>query len=499
LKLAKNILANYIGTGWVAFLSFALVPIYLRILGAEAYGLLSLMLAFRSILFTLDLGLGSVTSREIAFRAAKPHEKTLGSLIKTVEIAYWGLALISGAFFIFFFIFFGDNLLNSIYLSKSDIQKTLLLFSLVVITSFPNMFYRSVFRGLEKYVTYNKVLIAAVTIRGIGSLLVLLYISESIIVFVTWQAISTVLETCLLFFFMRRELSRCTDVKQHVFTLSELLHLFRFSFVVGAASLLGIAIIQADKVVISQFMTLEYVGYYSAAVVLVMTMGKITTPIVTAVFPRLTAMYSENHPNELRNIYIGASDLINFLIAPIGILFILFSADILQFWLGHSDPARETSMTLSILSLSYAIYSMTDLLVILTIVAKKPNILFASRFFALCFLLPLLWIVIPIIGLLGAAISVCIVLLFLFIVLNFNARILGTESLLDTTVRILRHFKYLAICLVGLGGPVCLIKNLDVELLFQIILASTLVIGYYSMGGMITYKKHKDIFVKKSI
>ena len=42
MSLKKNFVANYFGQGWQALMGLAFVPVYIRYLGIESYGLIGI-------------------------------------------------------------------------------------------------------------------------------------------------------------------------------------------------------------------------------------------------------------------------------------------------------------------------------------------------------------------------------------------------------------------------------------------------------------------------
>ena len=69
--VARNIAANAAGAG-LSFVVFLIaVPLYLRLLGAEAYGLVGLFTTVMVAAAALDLGLGATLNREVARLTAR--------------------------------------------------------------------------------------------------------------------------------------------------------------------------------------------------------------------------------------------------------------------------------------------------------------------------------------------------------------------------------------------------------------------------------------------
>ncbi|HEY4544779.1 MAG TPA: oligosaccharide flippase family protein, partial [Tissierellaceae bacterium] len=62
----KNIIANYISQIYVALIGIVILPLYIKYMGAEAYGLIGFFTMMQSIFMLLDLGLTPTISRETA-------------------------------------------------------------------------------------------------------------------------------------------------------------------------------------------------------------------------------------------------------------------------------------------------------------------------------------------------------------------------------------------------------------------------------------------------
>src|SRR5947208_2709137 len=91
--LRSNLVANYIGQGWSALMSLAFLPLYIKYLGMEAYGLIGLFATMQAWLALLDLGMTPTLSREMArFTAGIRSVSSIRDLLRTVEIICLALA-----------------------------------------------------------------------------------------------------------------------------------------------------------------------------------------------------------------------------------------------------------------------------------------------------------------------------------------------------------------------------------------------------------------------
>ena len=70
-RIRHNVYANFLGKLWISFFGIIFVPIYIRLLGIESYGLIGLFVSLTSIVSLLDMGLSTTLSREISILSIK--------------------------------------------------------------------------------------------------------------------------------------------------------------------------------------------------------------------------------------------------------------------------------------------------------------------------------------------------------------------------------------------------------------------------------------------
>src|SRR2546425_13359508 len=93
----KNIVANFAGNGWTALLAVALIPLYIRFLGIEAWGLVGIFASLQGIFALLDMGLSATLNREIARLSVRENKaQEMRNLVRTLELIYWTVAAVIG-------------------------------------------------------------------------------------------------------------------------------------------------------------------------------------------------------------------------------------------------------------------------------------------------------------------------------------------------------------------------------------------------------------------
>jgi len=91
--IKQNIIANFAGKAWAAVMSIAFVPLYIKFMGIESYGLIGIFASLLALFSLLDMGLSTTLNRELARLSALP-DKThdMRDLVRTLELPYWGMA-----------------------------------------------------------------------------------------------------------------------------------------------------------------------------------------------------------------------------------------------------------------------------------------------------------------------------------------------------------------------------------------------------------------------
>src|SRR5688500_4977348 len=95
--LRTNVAANFVGSAWVGLMAILFIPLYVKFIGIEAYGLIGFFLALQGTLGLFDLGLSATLNREFA-RLAGISGQTgrMRNLLRTIEIVYWSIGVLSG-------------------------------------------------------------------------------------------------------------------------------------------------------------------------------------------------------------------------------------------------------------------------------------------------------------------------------------------------------------------------------------------------------------------
>lgn len=346
-SLRNNLLANYLGNGWVALMSFAFVPVYIYFLGIESYGLIGFFVSFQALLSLLDMGLSAAVNREMArLSIDKANGEQTRHLLRTLELMYWAT---SGVVALVVFLaapLISSDWLQAKQISSASVQQGIVLMGLVFAARWPFALYSGALMGLQRQVLLNGIKVAIETFRSVGAVLILWLISPTLSAFLYWNFFVALMGSMLVGWLTWRTLPACGIPAR--FDFWRLRHLWRFAAGLTGISVSVVVLTQVDKVVLSRMLSLEEFGYYSLAWAVAGGLTQLITPVFSAFYPRLTQEVAQGQEESIRNTYHLGAQWMAAIILPIGITLATFSQEVLQLWTHNEQLAQQTHLILSI-------------------------------------------------------------------------------------------------------------------------------------------------------
>jgi len=346
--LKQNISANLFGNGWQALMGLVFVPLYIKFMGVESFGLVGIFAMLQVMAGLLDMGLSGTLNREMARLSVLPgKEQEVRNLVRTLEIIYWGIALVIGIAVIAASPFIAHQWVRAEQLSSATIGQAVLIMGFIIMLQWPISFYASGLMGLQRQILLNGINIGMSTLRGGGAVLVLWLISPTIQAFFLWQIVISVIHTFLLTLFFW--LSLPPTGNPAVFQKQLLKGIWRFAAGIGGTTILGIILTQMDKIILSKMLSLEMFGYYALASLIAMSPLRLSGPMFASIYPRFTQLVSLDEQEGLKQLYHKGCQFMAVLILPVSIVVALYSYEIILLWTQNSVTAGRSHLLVSIL------------------------------------------------------------------------------------------------------------------------------------------------------
>jgi len=401
-SLKKNITANFAGTFWQALMGLVFVPLYIKYIGMESYGLIGIFTTLQVIFGLLDVGLGSTLTREMARLSVIPNKaQETRNLSRTLETLYWGIAVLVGIAIVSVAPIIAHNWIKAGQLPPKTIEQSLLIMGFITVFQMPIGFYSGGLMGLQKQVLLNIISVCMGTLRGGGAVLVLWLVSPTIQVFLLWQFGISIINAFLFALFFWRSLPRSGS--KAVFQKQLLQGIWRFTAGMGGISILGVVLTQMDKVILSKLLSLEMFGYYSLASLVAMSLGRLFTPFFFSIYPRFTQLVSVNDLDELKLLYHKSCQFIAVLILPVAIVIAFFSYEVILLWTQNPITAEKTHLLVSIMICGTALNGLMNPPYALQLAFGWTRLPFYANFISVLLCVPLIISMVTFFGAVGGA------------------------------------------------------------------------------------------------
>jgi O-antigen/teichoic acid export membrane protein len=348
--LKRNLIANYIGQAWTALMGLAFVPLYIKYLGMEAYGLIGLFALLNAWLSLFEMGMMPTLNREMArFTSGNRSPQSIRDLLRTIEFIAIVIAFIIAVIVTASSHWLASNWLKSEKLPIEVVSQAFMVMGFVTSLRFIEGVYQSTITGLQKQVLLNILLAASATLRGVGAVIILAYVSPTIQAFFIWQGLISILALVLLVSITYSSMPS-TGRRSH-FSIIEMRGVWKFSIGVLSITFLALLLTQIDKILLSKLLTLHDFGYYTLAATVSGSLFMLIRPITQAYYPRMCELYASNDLNQLNLVYHHAAQLVSVIAGSFAIVIIFNSEPLLLLWTQDPDLVSRTAPILKILML----------------------------------------------------------------------------------------------------------------------------------------------------
>lgn len=346
-----NIAANYVGVLSTLLVQIFLVPVYVRILGAESYGIIGFFMMLQSVLQVMDLGFGMALNRELARRSDPTSVATdTKDLVRSLEVLSWLVGITLGAL-----IFGASDLLSvhwltAVSLPQQSVATAIALMGMALAFQWPQSIYHGGLLGLQMQGRAVAITAGANVTFAIGAI-VLLMLFPRIETFFIWRSCVSLTTAVVQRQVLWQNLpERHASIARPRFRWDALKPVFAFSVGMTGITITGITLVQLDKVVISRFVTLDRYGAYMLASTAAALIPQMASPIFSAMLPALSQAFGRDDRIAQQAYFRLASRLVATLVVPIALAVACYSESLLVVWTGDSAISESGAPVLSMLA-----------------------------------------------------------------------------------------------------------------------------------------------------
>lgn len=405
--MARNILANVLGGSWSAILTLLIIPVQIKILGVEAYGLLTFLASVQIICSVFDLGLTPTITREIATDTSLNRGNSR-ELVQVISSIYWGIGLLLATMLLIGSQWLATRWLHFDALPTASATAAIRLAALALMFRWPVSFYGGIIAGRQRFDLLNLIKAIVATFSLLGGIIVIL-LTRSLVVLTGWMALSALIEVTLYLVACSRLLPGLS--LRPYFTVLVAKRIWQFAVSMNAINVLSIILTQSDRILLSRLLSMQMLGYYSLAYNVLLGLTLVQGFVTSAMFPIFATDHALGRSEDLVLRYRKATQGLVYVYAlPISLL-VFFGYDILRLWT-TAEVAQSAAPILRILALGFLLNASVSLAYTLAIATGNTGIPLAVNFVSLLFYIPGLYLAIASHGALGAA--------FAWVVLNVS-------------------------------------------------------------------------------
>lgn len=343
--MSRNAVANLSWIGFSALVSFFLSPFVVHKLGADGFGVWSLVAGLLGYLGLLDIGIRQAVNKYVAhYHALNSHDECTAnvSVAFTIFVVASSLAILVSLLLsvsLPWLFNIPDDLLG-------DAQLIVALGGITVAMSLIVGVYGGMISGIQRFDVQAILEIFTAVLRAGGTVAVLSYGYG--LVGLSLVHVSASVINLLNYRFAAKKLY--PQVRPRVVSLfnERTQQLLSFSASTFAIVILSMVIFNSDNIVIAVFLPVEAIAYYAIAANLVSQAGTLTTAFSYLLTPRVSALSSRQSP-EIPEQIIVIGKYAMLLILPVVLSFLLRGETFLQLWMGP-EIAAQSSVILIVLS-----------------------------------------------------------------------------------------------------------------------------------------------------
>jgi O-antigen/teichoic acid export membrane protein len=356
MSLKQNILANYASQIYVTVIGIVMVPLYIRYLGTEAYGLVGFFAMLQVWFQVLDMGLTPTMARESArFNGGAIGATQLRRLLRAMEGIFVGIAMLGAIGLAACSGMIAERWLKVQQLPIQEVQLSIALIAVIVALRWVSGLYRGAITGFEKLVWLGGFNIVFATVRFVLVIPFFIYVGATPTKFFAYQLLLAIIELLVLVMQTYRLLPPMNGRHGVPWQWDALRDVVKFSISISLASLAWVMATQADKLLLSKLLPLTEYGYFTLVALVAGGILAVSSPISGALLPRLTKLNAAGNFAGLLEIYRLATQLVVAVAVPAALVLCLFPDKVLWAWTGNPVLMEKVAPVLTLYSLGSCI------------------------------------------------------------------------------------------------------------------------------------------------
>ncbi len=445
--ILKNTFINFIGQILPILAAIIGVPVLIKFLGVERFGILSLLWMVMWYSTMLDLGLGRATTKFVSEEIAKSNFEKIPKIFWTSALVQFSIGVLIGVIFFALTPFVVEKFLK---ISPSILEETKLAFYLISLST-PIILVSTSFQGvLEAYQRFDLVNAVLVPVKiGVLILSIIGAILNLKLYGIIFLLILMRVFMIMVLFFLDVKIAPGIK-KVFNFDFNLLPALFSFGGWVTVVNIVNPILTYSDRFLVGAILSTSVLAYYTAPFEVVQRLWIIPASFTMTLFPAFSLLSGGNHDERISSLFSKAVKLTFIVLFPIVFILSFFSSEILNLWLGY-EFALKSSTIFKILAYGILLNSIAGFPMILFQGIGKPDVVAKIYIAELVVYIPLLSWFIYKFGIIGAGfgwVTKQVIDITILFGLIFRKKIIQVKEFINMEMLELASFFFFSILIV---------------------------------------------------
>lgn len=353
MSIKKNVVANYASQIYITLAGIAMLPLYLRYMGAETYGLLGFFTMLQAWFNLLDLGLTPTISREAArLKAGVLSTLEFKQLFRGLSVIFMVLAIVGGGSIFLLSPYIANHWLKAEVLSHGQVALAIQIMGACVALRWMGGLYRGVISGVEQQVWLGVFNVIITTFRFVLVFPVMWYFGYTAQTFFFYQLGVATLEILGLWYKSCQIISDYKYDGQPVgWSIKPVKAVLQFSMMIAFTSSVWVFATQTDKLLLSKLLPLNEYGFFTLAVLVASVVMVISGPISSAIMPRMANLHSQGKTDQVIDVYRKSTQMVSLLAGVVTLTLMCAGGQLLYAWTGGAQLQENTALILKLYAL----------------------------------------------------------------------------------------------------------------------------------------------------
>jgi len=368
--VALNSLWNLAGQSSPLLLAAFAIPLLIRQLGVDRFGVLTIAWILVGYLGLLDLGIGRATTKLLAEKMALGNSEGVTSLIGTAVFSMTLLGICLGIILAALTPWLSHSALKIPFPLQRETLRSLYWMALAI----PFVTLANGLRGmLEAHQSFGVISVMRVGLGAITYLgpLAVLPFSRNLVPVVLTLVVARLVSCGLYFWICERSMTNFSlAVAWEYKSFSELLG---FGGWITASNIISPIMVYLDRFLIGSLVSMAAVAYYTTPFELVTKLWIVPASLAGVLFPAFSETLAVGNNDRAGSLYESGVSSIFVMLFPLILAVILFAPEGLHLWLG-AEFAKRSARVLQILAIGVFINSLANVPYALLQASGRPDL-----------------------------------------------------------------------------------------------------------------------------